>query len=112
MQQRVFLRRRTAAARSIKHGGIVRERRDVFAYELARARLQAGVLMQCTAAVLLRRRAHIKTAPIEECLDRIQRCVIGYHADAAIEHLPTLLAPVIPLIATSVCLMSFRDTSP
>src|SRR3546814_5989347 len=90
MQQRVFLRRRTAAAGSIKNGGSVRERRDVFAYEFARARLQAGVLMQCTAAVLLRRRAHIKTAAIEECLDRIQRCVIGNLADAAIEHLHTL----------------------
>src|SRR3546814_19165971 len=84
-EQRVFLQRRTAAAGSIKNGGIVRERRDVFAYEFARARLQAGVLMQCTAAVLLRRRAHNKTAEIEECLDRIQRYVIANLAHAPSE---------------------------
>src|SRR3546814_2799628 len=44
-EQRVFLQRRTAAARSIKNGGIVSERRDVFAYEFASAGLQAGAVI-------------------------------------------------------------------
>src|SRR3546814_5109104 len=64
--------------------------------------------MQCTAAVLLRRRAHIKTAAIEECLDRIKRCVNGNLADAAIQHLETLLAPGCAPDADVVCSRACR----